>query len=185
MKFLHLRVIIGTTSLALLMFLLAPAFATDAGPAKPVAFQDLINCRAIADDVVRWACLDEKVAKFEEAEARGEVVVVDKKQVKAARKGLFGLTLPDLSLFGGKNAAENDPDQDGISRIESTIKSARLDAQGKWLITLEDGARWAQVERDFIPDPKAGQPIVIRKAALGGFLGNINKRPAIRMRRVN
>jgi hypothetical protein len=102
-----------------------------------------------------------------------------------ARKGLFGLTLPDLGLFGGKDAEEKDPDQEGISKIESTIRSAGQNAEGNWVITLEDGAKWVQTEAKSIRTPKPGQPIRIRKAALGSFFANIDGQTAIRMKRQN
>jgi hypothetical protein len=153
--------------------------------ARPELFQKLVNCRSIADNVARLACFDAQVARLEEAETRNELVVVDKAQVKKARKGLFGLSLPDLGLFGGNEADEKDPDQEGISKIESTIRSASQNTSGKWTIILEDGARWIQIDTGSIRTAKPGQAIKIRKASLGSYFANINGQAAIRMIRQN
>jgi hypothetical protein len=153
--------------------------------ARPALFQSVINCRAVAESSARLACYDAQVARLDEAETKNELVVVDKKQVKEARKGLFGFSLPDLGLFGGKDAADNDPDQEGISKIESTVKSAAQNASGKWTIIIADGARWVQIDTSSIRTPKPGQEIKIRKASLGSYFANVNGQTAIRMIRQN
>ena len=112
-------------------------------------------------------------------------------QVTKARKTLFGLDLPDLGLFGrtrsktADEAAKTSGEEEGVEFLEAKIASARLGPDRKWSFVLEDGARWAQTELKDIPTPKTGQPILIRKAALGSYLARINDRPAIRVKRLN
>ena len=99
----------------------------------------------------------------------------------SARRTLFGLSVPDLGIFGG-----GDGDEEGVSRVETTIASAGRNPDGRWTFRLADGARWVQADsRELGRDPAAGQPIAIRKAAMGSFLANVNKQIAIRVRRVN
>lgn len=174
----------GMAFAAPMLFSVAPLSAKRVDQPRPEIFRKLIDCRTVADNAARLACYDAQVAKLDEAESRNELVVVDKEQVRKARKGLFGLSLPDLGgVFGGGD--DKGEDAQGLSEIESTIKSAKEGNYGKWIIVLEDGARWEQTEAKDIRDPKPGQPIKIRKAALGSFFANINGATAIRVKRVN
>lgn len=160
--------------------LAGPVAGQPASP-KPAAFQKLVDCRAIADSAQRLACFDREVAGLAAAEARQDVVVIDRARVRTARRSLFGLTVPDLGIFGG-----NDADEDGVSRIDAKIAGVGRTGEGKWTFRLADGARWAQTDTRTLPgDPKVGQPIAIRKAAMGSFLANVDGQTAIRVKRVN
>lgn len=176
------RLGVGMASVAVAALVVGPSWAKEPSKARPAVLQKLIDCRAITDDAARLACFDTGVAQLEAAESRNDVVVIDKEQVKTARKGLFGLSLPDLGIFGSKK--DDEPDQE-LMEIKSTIKSARENALGKWVIILEDGAKWVQTESARIFEPKPGQPIRIRKAAMGGFFANVNEQTAIRVARQN
>lgn len=161
-----------------------PAFGKDAQP-RPEILQTLVNCRTVADSAARLTCYDTQVARLDAAESRKELVVVDKEEIKKARRGLFGLSLPDLGgLFGGGDEKKDEP-LGSVSEIESTIKSARTDQFGNWSIVIADGARWVQTEPKSMRDPKLGQPIKIRKAALGSFMANINGQTGFKVKRVN
>lgn len=145
----------------------------------PAALARVIQCRALAGAEERLACFDREVAAMESAQASGQLVAMDRQQVRRTRRSLFGLALPDLNIFG-------DDSDDEASRIETTIRSARQGPDGKWVIQLEDGARWAQIDSRILPIyPRAGQPIRIRRAAMGSYLANVNNQIAIRVRRVN
>ncbi len=148
---------------------------------RPETFQKLIDCKSVADASSRLACFDKQVAELEAAERDSSVVVVDKKQLQRADKGLFGLNLPSLGGLLGRGEKK----EEAVSAIETTIKSATQTASGRWLIVLDDGARWIQTETQTIFDPKPGQKIRIRKAAFGSYFANINGQTAIRMSRQN
>ncbi len=159
--------------------LAAPASAQDVKASRPQALKRLTDCRSITDQTARLACYDREVAAVDAAEARKDLVVVDREQLRKTRRTLFGLTLPDLSIFG-----DDSPDEEGMSRIESRIRRLAQDPYGKWIFELEDGARWIQTDtRALSIRPQPGQPIVIRKAAMGSYLANVNKQNAIRMKR--
>lgn len=164
--------------------IVAPLFATasfaNETPPRPEVFRKLVECRAIADNNARLACFDAQVMQLADAEARNDVVVVDRVQVQKARKSLFGLSLPDLGLFGG-----NDSKDEGVDQIETKIVSAAQMRDGKWRFTVEDGAKWVQTETRTIHAPASGDSVRIRKAAMGSFFANIDGRTAIRVRREN
>ena len=148
---------------------------------RPQALSRVVQCRTIASQDERLACYDREVAAMEAAEASGQLVAMDRQQIRRTRRSLFGLSLPDLGIFGDDN-----DDEDEASRIESTVRSATQNANGKWIIELADGARWLQTDsRNLNFPPRPGQPIRIRRAAMGSYLANVNNQTAIRMRRIN
>ena len=104
---------------------------------------------------------------------------MDRTAVREARRGLFGFSLPKLKLFGGGD----DDDQDDVKEIESTIAGLRSASDGYPIFTLADGARWKQTEGR-IWFPKVGTAIRIKRAALGSYMGTIDKRSGIRMMRL-
>jgi hypothetical protein len=158
----------------------APAFAQEQRPQeRPQAVTRMLQCRTIQAIDERLACYDREVAAFEAAASSRELVVYDREQLRRTRRSLFGITLPDLSIFGGGD------DEDGVTQIESTIRGLRQDPYGKYTFTLEDGARWVQIDsREMRATPRLGQPIRIRRAMMGSYLANVGSQTAIRVRRV-
>lgn len=176
-----------------LLILAAPVFFIAAGasaqqskdePApRPQALERVFDCRSLQAPAERLACYDREVAAFETAANARDVVVYDREQVRRTRRSLFGIVLPSLDIFGG--GGDNDDESAEVSQIEGTIRSLRQDGNGRYLVTLDDGARWAQIDnRELSATPRAGQPIRIRRAAMGSYLANIGGNVAIRVRRV-
>jgi len=165
------------------VFVAPVAFASGEGQRRPEVFEKLLGCRSVKDSTARLACFDKQIAEMDAAANRAELMIVDRGQIRKTRKSLFGLTLPNLGIFGNSEAERREAE--AFTEIESTIKSARISGY-RWMVTLEDGARWVQIDgKSLVRDPKAGQKIRIRKAALGSFLANIDGQTAIRMRREN
>lgn len=147
-------------------------------PAPPETYKRLVECRAIADPTARLACFDQQVAALQQAQERRELVIVDQKEVREAKKGLFGFSLPQVKLFGGGSSED-------VTELESTVASARQYTYGRWRIVLSDGAVWEQIDDEVMAsDPRQGDRIVIKRAAFGSYRAKINGQPAIRVRRV-
>lgn len=149
--------------------------------APPAIYTELVACKDIAEPAARLTCYDEKVAALQTAQSTNQVVIADREQVREARRGLFGLTLPRIKLFDG------DGDEgDQIEAIDGIIRSARTIRSGKWLIQLEDGAVWQQTDtvRSTMRDPKAGDSITIERAALGSFMAKVNDGRGFKVKRV-
>ena len=154
--------------------------AAEPKPTRSERMTQLVLCRSIAVEAQRLACFDREVAALDAAESRQDVVIVDRAQITKTRRTLFGLTLPNLSVFG-----DDHPDSEGMARIEGTLKSARQNPYGKWILELDDGAKWIQIDsREIALDPRPGQPIKIRRAGLGSYMANVNGQTGIRVRRV-
>jgi hypothetical protein len=144
---------------------------------SPAELENITACRTISDNVARLACFDTSIAALERARQSNELKVVSREEVRSARKSLFGLVLPEIKLF------DNDRGEQ-ISELNSTLRSATQGGNSKWVFVLDDGARWTQIDdRTFSAIPRAGQPIRIRRAAMGSYLANIGKQTAIRVRR--
>ena len=149
--------------------------------APPAIYTDLLACKDIAEPVARLACFDEKVTALQTAQSTNQVVIADREQVREARRGLFGLTLPRIKLFDG------DGDEgDQIDSIDGIIQSARTIRSGKWLLRLEDGAVWQQTDppRSTMRRIKAGDAITIERGALGSFVAKVNDGRAFKVKRI-
>jgi len=155
----------------------APAFAAE--PAEPAVIAALKACRAITTDAERLACYDEAAQSVTKAQETGEVIIIDKQTARAARRQAFGLELPTLSILDkGADKAETE-------KLQSMVKSARVDAEQRLVVTLEDGAVWRQIDDTMLgKPPKAGDTIEVRKAAMGSYMMKIGSQPAIRVRRM-
>ena len=156
-----------------------PALAAEAAPpARAAQLQQLLDCRKLTDPTQRLACFDQAAGVLDQAEAKGDVVVVDRETARKVRRQAFGFTLPSISLFTRGEKPEEITSADGV------IASARKLLTGKWEVTLEDGARWVQVDLTEIPlDPKPGQKVKIKAAAMGSYLMSVNNQREVKVHR--
>lgn len=153
----------------------------DTPPARPQSFEALVRCRAITEDAARLACFDAAAAALQSAQERRELVVVDRQQVREGRRRLFGLALPRIPIFGG---GDDDTDEDRVDTVEGVVASASQDGLGHWVVALQDGAVWVQVDnRPLALRPRPGQRVVINRGALGSFMMRVNNQPGLRVRR--
>src|SRR5438309_4280396 len=85
---------------------------------RPDAFEALIKCRAISDEKARLQCFDAASSAMEQAAARHDLVVIDRKQMRETRRTLFGLEIPRLHIFGGGGGGDDEAEE--VKSIEST-----------------------------------------------------------------
>lgn len=167
-------------ALAALAFAAPPVSAQNQGEARVSVIQKLADCRQVAEAARRLACYDAAAAALDEAEAKGEVVVVDREQAHAVRKQAFGFSLPSLSLFDRAEKERAAP----LDRLTATVARAYQNSGGKWVLELQDGATWVQTDAEPLGrGARAGSTAEIRKAALGSFFVNIDGQRAIRATR--
>ena len=157
-----------------------PAHAKDKAAAPPAIYQAVVDCRTIRDATQRLACFDRTVGEMASATTAKDLVILDRETMRETRKGLFGISLPSLKLFGG---SDEENDREEITQIDSTITGLRTAGDGFMIYTIADGAKWKQTEGR-TPFPKVGQPIRIKKAAMGSYMANVNNRPAVRVMRL-
>lgn len=158
--------------------LASPALAAGPPPPSPQAIQKTIDCRRIADGQARLACYDSAVDALGQALGAGEVVAVDRQQAREVRKQAFGFTLPSLSVFERGETPEE------VAEVRLAVESARRMPNGKWLIRLEGGQLWRQIDSsEFSRDPKPGSQAVIKKAILGSYMMMIGGKSPVRVHR--
>jgi hypothetical protein len=172
--------------------LAAAGMAAAAGKApskakRAAALQAVVDCRAVTDRDARLACYDKAAASLDEAESSGQVVVVDREQARQVRREVFGLQLPSLDIFnlaGGGKAASAIAKGDDVDRLAATVKSAFREGSGRWVIELDTGAVWRQIEdSDVQVDARAGSKVEIRRASLGSFFLKVDGQPAFKAHR--
>ena len=101
----------------------------------------------IPDAGERLACYDRTVGAMATARESKDLVIADRETMREARRGLFGLSLPSIKLFGGG-------DSEDVKAIESTIESTYAARDGQAIFVLADGARWKQI---------AGRPVYAKR----------------------
>jgi hypothetical protein len=171
-----------------LALIAAPVAAQDAPPApRPAVVQQLYDCRAIPVPADRLACFDRQVAALEVAENARDIRYADRAAVREARRGLFGLSLRNLNIFGGgdeDDEAARAADPDVVDEIDAVLTGAQRNGLGLLVLTLDNGQRWVQTTPGGSGrTPRAGQPVHIRRASLGSFMASVDGRPGVRVRR--
>ena len=162
-----------TIAVALAVFV-APAIALGAKPGAkpsvtPAVVERLLDCRKLAGDAERLACYDKASAAMESATANGDLVALDREQRRAARRQAFGFVLPTLSFLERGEKVEE------ANHIAATAVDVGRNALGKWVVTLDDGAVWVQVEAvELGRRPHKGSKVVISKGLLGAFFMTID-----------
>ncbi|OHB27608.1 MAG: hypothetical protein A2790_16390 [Phenylobacterium sp. RIFCSPHIGHO2_01_FULL_69_31] len=148
------------------------------GESRSAMLQKLVDCRKLTDESQRLACYDQATVALDQAEAKGDIVVVDREQARKVRRQAFGFSMPSLSLF------ERGETQEELENVTGVVALARVNGAGKWVIKLEDGAVWTQVDsKELFKEPKPGMPVKIRQASLGSFLMTVDTMGAFRARR--
>lgn len=156
----------------------AAATAQPKPEARSPMLQKLVDCRKVTDEAARLACYDAATVALDQAEAKGDVVVVDREQARKVRRQAFGFSMPSITLF------ERGETQEELENVAGVVALARINGAGKWVIKLEDGGVWTQVDaNELFKTPKPGMPVKIRQAAMGSFLMSIDNQRAFRARR--
>lgn len=162
----------------------APAMAAES-PAVPTAkpVTALQGCRTLTDAAARLACYDRAVDALAAATASGDVVVVERTEVRKARKGLFGFTLPRIGFLTGK--PDNAEDVADAKELATVITASRSIGNGKWRFTVEGGALWETVEANMaFRDPLPGRKVVIERGSLGAYFVAVEKGRRVQAKRI-
>lgn len=134
-------------------------------------------CRRIASAEQRLACFDQTARALDEAIDRHEVVVVEKQEIRRARRSLFGFDLPSLAIFSGDDKSELP-----FRAIDSNVTRVTNVGYGKFDIAIEDGAVWRNIELLQDP-PRVGDKVHIAKTVVGGYFLKTRLARAVRAQR--
>lgn len=164
------------------MMLVVSAAQTDAKlpPDAPqaVAVSRLLACQSVADGAARLACFDRESMAMRGALSRRDLVVVDRDEIRRTRRSLFGLSLPSMAFLGS--------DKEEINHIDSVLEATSRNRDGGFVFRLEDDSRWTQVDdRPFALEPRRGEKVVVKRAAMGSYMLTVGRQPGVRVQRVN
>lgn len=164
------------------LLIAAPAVAQqkapDPGQERPATLRDLVQCRAIGPAEARLACFDAAAARLDDAEKTGEVVVLDRSQVRTAKREAFGFSIPSFDLFDRDERQRAEE----VDSIESTIASAYRGQRG-WVVTLANRQVWSQTDNRRILRAKPGDKVEIRRGLVGSFFMRLGDQPGVRAER--
>ncbi|KQU47436.1 hypothetical protein ASG67_14380 [Sphingomonas sp. Leaf339] len=161
-----------------LLTLAAPngAQAVEADRAGPLAIDRLATCRGITANDARLACFDEAAKAITEARTRQDIVVLDRAEIRKAKRSLFGFSLPSIKLFGGGK------DDEQLKQLVGTVGAYRTLSGGLIRFELDDGGVWETVEQVMLP-LRQGDVVTIKAGSLGSYIATAPGRRAVRVRR--
>ncbi len=163
--------------------------------------QSVDACRSIDDDTGRLACYDHVFpraaaptappaptapgrpsraaatpagsAPVESTPLKGAAPTDD-----AAASGDFGLNQRQLVASGRLEKPEE------VQNVTARITDRRSNADGEFIVTLDNGQVWAQTELDTLAIPQAGEAVTIHRGLLGSFLLVTSHGVSTRVRRL-
>jgi len=139
-------------------------------------------CQPIKDDAARLACYDRSVSALTAANARGDVAVVDREQMRETRRSLFGFSVPKLPFFS--NSRDKDV-QEEPKQIVSTIVSFRGMGNGYVRFTIDEPeSTWESTEPTEAFDVRSGEKVKIEHGAIGSYWIEIGSNRAFHAHRV-
>ncbi len=143
---------------------------------NPRSVQSLLDCRSITDSAQRLACYDKAVGSMAEAIGRKDLVLIDRERATAAKRSLFGFSVPDFAgLLGGGE----------IKEIAGTVSGFTNNADGGLTIKLADGSVWTQTDDTPVAlPPRRGDKVVVKRGALGSYFLRLGNQPGFRVRRI-
>ena len=165
-------------------------FGTCEARAEPAASERVLDsfarCRAIVAAPARADCFDAAARGLETSVKTKEITIVNRQEVRTARRSLFGFTLPRIGLFDGgdRDDSGREAAPEEVKEIETTVASARVVANGRVELRLADGgALWATTDPMPFP-PKPGAKVRIRRGTLGNYFIAVDGQRSVRGMRV-
>jgi len=150
-------------------------------PGRAAVLQALTDCRKLTESAPRLACFDKATEALDVAESQGDVVVMDREQVKAVKRQAFGFNLPTLHIFDRNNKPE-----ERIDHLVLDLDGAHRNGEGRWVFVATDGAVWRQTDStEFGDEPHKGSKLLVKNGVLGSFFCKLDGQPQVRCQRVS
>ena len=126
----------------------------------------------LSDDVQRLACYDQlfprrliSAPQARTQPATSPAVAPASPQQRPAPDPAFGLTEAQ------RNAAAGNSEQSKINEsISATVTDLRQTSGGEFILTLDNGQIWRQVDLESWAPPQKGDRVTIRRGVLGSFM---------------
>ncbi|MGA1797715.1 hypothetical protein VH567_02925 [Sphingomonas sp. 4RDLI-65] len=153
------------------------ADADDRSAKSGTLIGQLGDCRAIRADAERLACFDRTVGAVVDAQRKSDIVILDRSEVRKAKRSLFGFSLPSIELFGGGK------DDEAMKQLVATMRSTTPLPGGLIRFELDDGGLWETTEQVMLA-PRRGDVVTIKAGALGSYVATSPGRRSARVRRL-
>lgn len=143
-----------------------PADATN-----PQVLDQVYQCAAITDDTQRLACFDTAVSRLHDAQTSGQVVAVDREQVRNINRDSFGFNLPSLASLlphfgGGPRPSLSEP---ALDHVELQLQQVLTLADGRHKFVMTNGQVWVDLE-PVRTNARPGDTMSVRSAFAGSFM---------------
>jgi|CoawatStandDraft_6_1074263.scaffolds.fasta_scaffold07058_2 hypothetical protein len=163
---------------ALLCICAATAQARDDTLASKT-LDELKACKSVAADATRLACYDRASSLILAARESGDLLALDRKKVVENKRRAFGLAgQEDRPLGGGSVDREI-----VVTSLDSTIESVSSVISGRYHLVLADKTVWETTEPLMLV-PRAGSPIHLKRASLGGYRASITGGRSVLVKRI-
>jgi len=154
--------------------------------APSASWAPLVRCTDFGDRDARLDCYDDAL------NAAGYAPKPE--AVAAARRKVFGLTVPQLGVRSGRTGdAVPEPDaqapvdhsKESDGRVVLTLARTAVQSDGRLLFVSSENQVWEQTDFDrVIVLPEQGASIAIRRTRMGGYFCAITSKRSVRCRRL-
>lgn len=145
----------------------------------------LKQCAALKSTNERIACYDKVASNDQKQDSQVSEQVVTPR-LPATKQQAYTEDQPQTAVdkFGAKKLRkpkqESEPEQ-----IVLTVASTKQNVYKKWILTMENGQKWKQIDSEAYINFYAGDQVEIRKAMLGSFLlKKVDSNKSIRVSRI-
>jgi hypothetical protein len=162
-----------TGLLLALLTMLQPAAA-----AADVSEADMVKCAGIVADAERLACYDSlagriaaaaAVVEQRQAEAAAAKRKADAEAAAAAARAAEEAAARKREAFGAETTAKRDMlSEDKLDELSGRVTDYYTDRYGKYVLVLDNGQIWKQVDGKLLI-PREGDEVIVERAALGSY----------------
>lgn len=138
-------------------WMLLAGVATAGEPAARIP-AELRSCVAIKRNTERLACFDRGISAL--LDPGGTAA-----QAETSAESSFG-----LFAQAPTQSSPDDPARGQLDTLEARVAAIHTSADGSAVLTLDNDQSWRQISGSATLLLKVGDPVVIRRAALGSFL---------------
>ena len=154
----------------------------------------VVACASEKDSLARLVCFDREVAKYSQPAARVAPTPTPPPTVAAPARPVVATPPAAASSnhddFGSNAIVERKrdegkkPEERAPNEMHAAISRVATKPYGEFILTLDNGQVWEQLEHSETFLIKEGDGVVIRKAKLGSFLLTADSGATTRVRRI-
>lgn len=162
--------------MAAALTLTAPAAAQDLGAIE--------RCVSIVDNEERLACYDAAVAAVSQR-AREAIAQRQREAEAAAKAQAEQQARAQVEAFGAENVQGAPRAEENARLLNAQIAEVLTDPLKRAVFVLSNGQMWRQTEGLSLPPVRAGDPVRIRRGAIGGYRLTLERqRRTVQVRRM-